>query len=169
MECDEECRIFPKLSGLYDLVNLEHCYCKTMDIIIARVRDVMGRDYDCDDKTWKTLVNAPISTLVRAGEKEICTCFAFCANVNQSYYKEHPALTMKDVAERKVNMDIGIDTPSNRRLRKFLHKMDDDPYFSRTDKTRFMKEFSDLMLDLYDDQPASVNFLGDVGFRVGDF
>jgi hypothetical protein len=169
MECDEKDRVFPKLSGLYYLVNLEHGYCKTMDIIIARVRDVMGRDYDCDDKTWKTLVNAPISTLVRAGEKEICTDLGFVFDtLTVNSYKEHPAVTMKDVVKREVNNDIGKDTPSKRQLRKFKHKMDDDIYFSRTDKKRFMQDFSELMSDLWYDQECSIDF-GDVFFTVGAF
>ena len=166
---DEKDRIFPRLSGLYHLVNLEHGYCKTMDIIIARVRVVMGRDYDGDDGSWKLLVNAPISTLVRAGEREICTGLGIGFDMSTiRYYKEHPAVTMKDVAKREVSSGMENDTPSRRKLRKFLHKMDDDPYFSRTDKTRFMKDFSQLMLGLWDDEPSNFDF-GDVGFRVGDF
>jgi hypothetical protein len=46
--------------------------------------------------------------------------------------------------------------------------MDDDTYFSRKDKTRFMKDFETIMDDLWDGKPCEVNF-GDVSFTVGDF
>jgi hypothetical protein len=168
MYCDDKDRIFPKLSGLYYLVNLEHGYNKTMDIIVARVRDIMGRDYD-DDGSWKPLVNAPIAMLVRAGEREMCNGLGWGFGMSTiRFYKEHPAVTMKDVAKREVDLNMVHDTPSRRKLRKFQHKMDDDTYFSRKDKTRFMKDFETIMDDLWDGKPCEVNF-GDVSFTVGDF
>jgi len=75
---------------------------------------------------------------------------------------------MKDVAKREVNSDMENETPSRRKLRKFRQKMDDDPYFSRADKTRFMNEFYKLMIDLWHDEPSNLDF-GDVGTTVGDF
>ena len=69
MDCDDKSRIYPKLTGLYDLVNLDLEYYETINQIILRVRHMM--DSEPPFLNWKELATGPLPTLVRAGEAAV--------------------------------------------------------------------------------------------------
>ncbi len=185
-----EKRIFPQLKGLHNLLNLEHGYCKTLDIIESRVRYLMLTD-EVEEDNWKVLESAPITQLVWAGEARITKPFIPNPNFDSddmttfdphencinpdivNHYRDTPVSTMKDVVRREFMYKRDDSIPNgNRFLRKFENAIDDDNSISREIKAKFMKTLERLMRDLFCEvgDQRRVNFadVADIARRFDD-
>jgi len=149
--------IFPRLSGLYDLVNLEHGYCKTIDIIIERVRKVMSmketdkyayKQFAC---IWNELANAPVTTLVRAGENAILVDRNSALGAIKELYSKQAADSMKDVVKRGVMFSMKRTRGAKRKLKKFNNDVDDDRTLTVKEKGKFMRRLADFLMDVSDE------------------
>jgi len=150
MDCDDESRIYPKLTGLYNLVNLDMGYYETINKIISRVRNMMATESEppANDPllNWKELAGAPLSTLVRAGEAAVRVDPFEYQDAYIAYLQD--AETMKDVVKRETLREMKIMTPLDIKLRKFQREMDDDSSQSIQTKRCFMQKFSRLCSDI---------------------
>ena len=142
VDCDDKHRKFPKLSGLYDLVNLDLGYYETINEIVRRVRQVTACEND-PSSAWRELADAPLSALVRAGEETICR---EALNFQECHpeYAQQEARTMKDVVKREVSASLREDSSMSAKLRKFQREMDDDIAIPLQSKRYFMRKFGDL-------------------------
>jgi len=144
MDCDEEHRTFPKLTGLYSLVNLDLGYSETINVIIGRVRQVMARQGS--PAGWNELADAPLTALVRAGEADIGLHQSDFMDGHAAYLEE--ARTMKDVVKREALWAISKETSLDTKLRRFQVEMDEDSSHSLQTKRWFMQTFAKLFDDV---------------------
>jgi F-box domain len=144
----EGSRTYPKLTGLYDLVNLDLGYYETMNQIIGRARHMMDSSVPYSEPllSWKNLSGAPLVTLVRSGEAIIRHEQSNYSDIHQAYLEE--AKTMKDVVRREVLCDVSRASSMEKKLLKFQRRIDDNSSHSVQTKRYFMSEFSKLCYDI---------------------
>ena len=170
MDCDDECRIYPKLTGLYNLVNLDLGYYETINQIISRVRHMMATESEppANDPllNWKELASAPLSTLVRAGEAAVRNDRFEYSDIYKAYLED--AQTMKDVMKRETLHEIDTATPLDMKLRKYQRELDDDSSQSIQTKRVFMQSFSRLCSDIGQEEMLETD-LWSFSLVMGDF
>lgn len=166
MDCDEKYRQFPRLSGLYDLLNLDLGYYESINEIIRRVRQVMANDETPGDG-WKKHANDPLVGLVRAGENFIQENKDEFSDCHLEYVQQE-AKTMKDVVKREVNSSLRMDNTMKAKLRKFQRDIDDDSSMSIQAKRHFMQKWGKLLWNICQEEMRDTDLI-DIAHMVSNF
>jgi F-box domain len=109
MECYDGPRVYPKLTGLYNLLNLDLGYYETLNHIIGRVRHMVTTGSSPPGSDWKELTDASLPALVRAGEAAVRVDPFRYQDAYLAYLED--AATMKDVVKREALREIKLKSP----------------------------------------------------------
>jgi len=144
---------FPELSGLSDLVNLEHGYSDTIDIIITRVRNFLRSGVETIDPAilaeMKEIADGPsTAALVMAGDKLIREKYKYFCPSFMGFYMSHQITTMKEAVKYGTIFSIENSDKTTRAFDKFSRNFDEDNSVSRDAKSIFADKISSLMWNL---------------------